>query len=112
VDGFQFCQDSGATVCGSVTVSRALSSKPGWSLSVTNEPNSQPGSNETMLAAGPRLVAALAVRTFCCDWTSARVCALARPAPSSDHVAAPAAPPAAVRRKTRLDTSRCGPGTG
>jgi hypothetical protein len=46
-DGSQFCQDSGATVCGNVTVAKALSSKPGSLLPAEAEPKSQPVLNET-----------------------------------------------------------------
>src|SRR5579875_2530180 len=52
-DGSQFRQDSGTTVCGSVTGASALSSKPGRSLPAAAAPNSQPVLNGTVFAAGP-----------------------------------------------------------
>src|SRR5579859_2014140 len=53
--GSQFCQDSGATVCGRVTVANALSSNPGRLLPAAAGPNSQPVLNGTVAAAEPRL---------------------------------------------------------
>src|ERR1700722_10176337 len=50
-DGSQFCQDKGATVCGSVTVAKALSSKPGRVLPADAGPKSQPVSNLKSLIA-------------------------------------------------------------
>src|SRR5579862_2243688 len=47
-DGSQFCQDRGATVCGSVTGVNAWSSKPGWLLSAAAGPKSQPVLNERL----------------------------------------------------------------
>jgi hypothetical protein len=47
--GSHSCQDSGVTVCGSVTAARALSSKPGCSQPAVYAPNSQPALNGTVL---------------------------------------------------------------
>src|ERR1700728_554505 len=90
-DGSQFCQDRGATVCGNVTETKALSSKPGWSLPADADPNSQPALNETVLAAGPRGRLA--------DARAAGPRAL-----STDHAASPAVPPAMTRKKLRRHT--------
>jgi hypothetical protein len=54
--GSQFCQGSGATVCGSVTVANALSSKPGRLLSAEAGPNSQPLPNGMSTSASRRVI--------------------------------------------------------
>src|SRR5579859_4712531 len=59
--GSQFCQDSGATVCGRVTVANPLSSNPGKLLPADAAPKSHPALNGTMAAAGP-LPAPIAAR--------------------------------------------------
>jgi hypothetical protein len=77
-----------------------VSSKPGWSLPADAAPKSQPASNETVRAAGPRGRLA--------DARAAGPRAL-----STDHAASPAVPPAMTRKKFRRHTiSGCDSGPG
>ena len=86
--GSQFCQDRGATVCGNVTVAKALSSKPGRSLLADAGPKSQPSLNKIVLAADPLAMLAAprtaGVRTL-----------------SKEHAAVP---PSVARRNIRRHT--------
>jgi hypothetical protein len=104
-------------VCGSVTVASPLSSKPGRSLPAAAGPKSQPVSNETIRVAGPAALAAHVVPDpAACAVSAAGSGAFARRvalatgprALSSDQVAIPAAPLAAVRRNARRGTGACG----
>src|SRR5580658_701827 len=102
--GSQFCQDSGATVCGRVTVTNALSSKPGRLLSADAGPNSQPALNGTVVPAGPRAVVPAGPTAVLVGAPASGVvgvvgCAAARAATS--HAVSPAVPPSAAYKNQR-----------
>ena len=54
--GSHSCQDSGATVCGSVTASNPLSSNPGRLLPSAAGPNRQPSPNGMITRTSTRVI--------------------------------------------------------
>src|ERR1700722_1853008 len=96
--GSQFCQDRGATVCGRVTVTNALSSKPGRLLSADAGPNSQLASNEAVAPEGPFAMPVAAPASHLAEG------AAPRSPHANSHAASPAVPPSTACKNQRRPT--------